>query len=127
MHDDEFVFAVIPDHVSADDRWDKILQKTDGKTALEHAVHAAHESKSETGIDLVIVLSSNEAVLDAATDLGAVSNLVPSFFNNEVMLKTYFSDPGVSIDPGDDPWIVVFDPYTLEHGAPRQMSEILGS
>jgi dsDNA-binding SOS-regulon protein len=127
MHDDEFVFAVIPDHVSAEDRWDKILQKADGKTALERAVHSAHESKAETGVDLVIVLSSNEAVLDAATDLGAVSNLVPSFFNSEVMLKTYFSDPGVSIDPGDDPWIVVIDPYSLEHSAPRQMSEITAS
>jgi hypothetical protein len=90
-------------------------------------VHAAHESKTETGVDLVIVLSSNEAVLDAATDLGAVSNLVPSFFDNEVMLKTYFSDPGVSIDPGDDPWIVVIDPYSLELSEPRQMSEITGS
>ena len=127
MHDDEFVFAVIPDHVSAEDRWDKILQKSDGKTALERAVHAAHESKPVTGIDLVIVLSSNEAVLDAATDLGAVSNLVPSFFNSEVMLKTYFSDPGVSIDPGDDPWIVVIDPYSLELSEPRQISEITGS
>jgi hypothetical protein len=127
MIDDEFVYAIIPDHVSGDDRWDKILLKTDGKPALERAVHAAVESKPETGVDLVIVLSSNESVLDAATDLGAVSNLVPSFFNVEVMLKTYFADPGVSIDPADDPWVVVFDPYTLEHDAPRQLSEILGS
>jgi hypothetical protein len=43
------------------------------------------------------------------------------------MLKTYFSDPGVSIDPGDDPWIVVIDPYSLELSEPRQMSEITGS
>ena len=126
MLNEEFVFAIIPDHVSADERWDKILQKQDGKTHLDLAVHAAAAARAELGVDLTIVLSSNEAVLDAATDLGAVSNQVPSFFDTELMLKTYFMDPGVDIDPSDDPWIVVFDPYTLEHDEPRQLSSILG-
>lgn len=126
MLNEEFVFAIIPDHVSADERWDKILQKQDGKTHLDLAVHAAAAARSEIGVDVTIVLSSNEAVLDAATDLGAVSNQVPSFFDTELMLKTYFMDPGVDIDPSDDPWIVVFDPYTLEHDEPRQLSSILG-
>lgn len=125
MQDDEFVYAIIPDHVSGDDRWDKILLKEDGKTHLERAVHHAVESKLETGVDVVIVLSSNESVLDAATDLGAVANLVPSFFNTEVMLKTYFSDPGVFIDEEDDPLIIVLDPYTLQFGEPRPMSAIV--
>ena len=127
MIDDEFVYAIVPDHVSGDDRWDKILLKADGKTALERVVHHIFETKIDTAVDVVIVLSSNESVLDAAAELGAVSNLVPSFFNVEVMLKTYFEDPGVSIDPGDDPWVVVFDPYTLEHDEPRQLSEIMQS
>lgn len=126
MLNEEFVFAIIPDHVSADERWDKILQKQDGKTHLDLAVHAAAAARAEIGVDVTIVLSSNEAVLDAATDLGAVSNQVPSFFDTELMLKTYFMDPGVDIDPSDDPWIVVFDPYTLEHDEPRQLSSILG-
>lgn len=126
MLNEEFVFAIIPDHVSADERWDKILQKQDGKTHLDLAVHAAAAARAELGVDVTIVLSSNEAVLDAATDLGAVSNQVPSFFDTELMLKTYFMDPGVDIDPSDDPWIVVFDPYTLEHDEPRQLSSILG-
>lgn len=127
MHGDEFVYAIIPDHVSGDDRWDQILLKQDGKSHLERAVHAAVESRPQTGIDLVIVLSSNEAVLDAATDLGAVANMVPSFFNTEAMLKTYFADPGIDIDPTDDPVIVVVDPYSLEFGEPRSMSEIKSS
>lgn len=126
MLNEEFVFAIIPDHVSADERWDKILQKQDGKTHLDLAVHAAAAARADIGVDVTIVLSSNEAVLDAATDLGAVSNQVPSFFDTELMLKTYFMDPGVDIDPSDDPWIVVFDPYTLEHDEPRQLSSILG-
>ena len=126
MHGDEFVYAIIPDHVSGEDRWDQILLKQDGKSHLERAIHAAVESRPQTGVDVVIVLSSNESVLDAATDLGAVANLVPSFFNTEVMLKTYFSDPGVAIDPGDDPVIVVVDPYTLEFDSPRSLSEIIG-
>ena len=125
MHDDDFVYAIIPDHVSGDDRWDQILLKQDGKSHLERAVHAAVESRPQTGIDLVIVLSSNEAVLDAATDLGAIANLVPSFFNTEAMLKTYFADPGVDIDPNDDPVIIVVDPYTLEFDAPRSMRSII--
>ena len=125
MLNEEFVFAIIPDHVSAEERWDKILQKQEGKTHLDLAVHAAAAARAELGVDVTIVLSSNEAVLDAATDLGAVSNQVPSFFDTELMLKTYFMDPGVDIDPSDDPWIVVFDPYTLEHDEPRQLSSIL--
>lgn len=124
MIDDEFAYAIIPDHVSGDDRWDKLLLKADGKTALERAVMHIVQTKAETGVDVVIVLSSNESVLDAAAELGAVSNLVPSFFDVETMLKTYFEDPGISIDPGDDPYVVVFDPYTLEHDEPRQLSEI---
>jgi hypothetical protein len=127
MIDDEFVYAVIADHISGDDRWDKILQKENGRTILETAVQAALESRSETGVDLVIVLSSNEAVLDAASDLGAVANQVPSFFNVEVMLKTYFADPGVDIDPNDNPFVIVYDPYTLEREAPRALSDILGN
>ena len=125
MLNEEFVFAIIPDHVSAEERWDKILQKQEGKTHLDLAVHAAAAARAELGVDVTIVLSSNEAVLDAATDLGAVSNQVPSFFDTELMLKTYFMDPGVDIDPSDDPWIVVFDPYTLEHDEPRQLRSIL--
>lgn len=124
MQGDEFVYAIIPDHVSGDSRWDQILLKQDGKSHLERAIHAAVESRPQTGIDIVIVLSSNESVLDAATDLGAVANLVPSFFNTEVMLKTYFADPGVAIDPNDDPVIIVVDPYTLEFDAPRSMRSI---
>ena len=125
MLNEEFVFAIIPDHVSAEERWDKILQKQEGKTHLDLAVHAAAAARAELGVDVTIVLSSNEAVLDASTDLGAVSNQVPSFFDTELMLKTYFMDPGVDIDPSDDPWIVVFDLYTLEHDEPRQLSSIL--
>jgi hypothetical protein len=127
MIDDEFVYAVIADHISADESWDKILQKTAGRSALEHAVHAALDARHETGVDLVIVLSSNEAVLDAASDLGAVANQVPSFFNVEAMLKTYFADPGVDIDPNDNPFVIVYDPYTLEHDAPRALSDIVGN
>lgn len=125
MIDDEFAYAIIPDHISGEDRWDKILTKADGKTALERAVHHIIETKQESGIDLVIVLSSNESVLDAAADLGAVGNLVPSFFNVETMLKTYFADPDIDIDPNDDPFVLVFDPYTLEHDDQRRVSDIV--
>ena len=124
MQGDEFVYAVIPDHASGDERWDKILEKHDGKTHLERAVHAAVDSKPDTGVDVVIVLSSNEAVLDAASDLGAVSHLVPGFFDTDSMIRTFAAEPGVDIDPNDDPYVVVVDPYSLEISEPRQMSEI---
>ena len=64
------------------------------------------------------------AVLDAASDLGAVSHMVPGFFDTDTMIRTFATDPGVDIDPNDDPYIVVIDPYTLEIGEHRQMSEI---
>ena len=73
---------------------------------------------------MVIVLSSNEAVLDDASDLGAVAHHVPGFFDTDSMIRTFVTDPGVEIDPNDDPYIVVIDPYTLEVGEHRQMSEI---
>lgn len=125
MIDDEFVYAIIPDHVSAQEHPDKLLTKSGSKTTLERAVHHIISTKHETGVDLVIVLSSNESVLDAAAELGAVGGLVPSFFNVETMLKTYFADPGVDIDPNDDPFVLIFDPYTLEHGPRRRLSDIL--
>jgi hypothetical protein len=43
------------------------------------------------------------------------------------MIRTFATEPGVDIDPNDDPWIVVIDPYTLEVGEGRQMSEIKAS
>lgn len=124
MRDDEFVYAVIADHAAGAEDWDKILQKQDGKTHLERAIHKAVNSKFDAGVDVVIVLSSNEAVLDAASDLGAVAHLVPGFFDTVSMIRTFATAPGVDIDPNDDPWIVVIDPYTLELAEARQMSEI---
>ena len=124
MREDEFVYAVIPDHADSAEEWGRILQKQDGKTHLERAVHKAVDSKHETGVDLVVVLSSNDAVLDAASELGAVAHMVPGFFDTDSMIRTFATEPGVDIDPNDDPWVVVVDPYSLEVGQARQMSEI---
>ena len=125
MLDDEFVYAVIPDHLTSVDRWDKILEKSaGGKSHLEMAIRAAIDSKYETGIDVVIVLSANEAVLDVASELGAVAHMAPGFFDVDSMIKSYVSDPGVDIDPSDDPYIVIVEPYSLSIGDPRPMSKI---
>ena len=125
MLDDEFVYAVIPDHLTSVDRWDKILEKSaGGKSHLEMAIRTAIDSKYETGIDVVIVLSANEAVLDAASELGAVAHMAPGFFDVDSMIKSYVSDPGVDIDPNDDPYVVIVEPYSLSIGDPRPMSEI---
>jgi len=128
MLDDEFVYAVIPDHLTSVDRWDKILDKTSdspgSKSHLERAIRAAVDSKYETGIDVVIVLSANEAVLDAASELGAVAHMAPGFFDVDSMIKAYVNDPGVDIDPSDDPYVVVVEPYNLSFGEPRPMSQI---
>ena len=125
MLDDEFVYAVIPDHLTSVDRWDKILEKSaGGKSHLEMAIRTAIDSKYETGIDVVIVLSANEAVLDAASKLGAVAHMAPGFFDVDSMIKSYVSDPGVDIDPSDDPYVVIVEPYSLSIGDPRPMSEI---
>jgi hypothetical protein len=40
------------------------------------------------------------------------------------MIKSYVSDPGVDIDPSDDPYIVIVEPYSLSIGDPRPMSQI---
>ena len=125
MIDDEFVYGIIPDHIGKDERWDRILLKEDGKSHLERAINEINNTRFETGVDVVIVLSSNETVLDVAGDLGVVSNLVPSFFDIETMLKTYFSDPKVYLDSSEDPVVIVFDPYTLEPGEPRSLSAII--
>lgn len=129
MRDEEFVYAVIPDHLTSVDRWDKVLEKAaqtaGAKSHLELAIRAAVDSKPSTGIDVVIVLSANEAVLDAASELGAVSHLVPGFFDTDTMIRTYLTDPGVEIDPIDNPFIIVIDPYSLEFGPARPMREII--
>jgi hypothetical protein len=124
MRDDEFVYAVIADHTDGAEDWGRILQKHEGKTHLERAIHKAVESKFETGVDLVIVLSSNDAVLDAATEQGAVAHMAPGFFDTDSMIRAFASNPGVDIDPNDDPWVVVVDPYSLTVGEARPMSQI---
>jgi hypothetical protein len=124
MRTEEFVYAVIPDHANSAEEWGRLLEKQDGKTHLERAIHRAFDTKHETGVDVVIVLSSNEAVLDGASELGAVAHMVPGFFDTDSMIKTFATDPGVEIDPNDDPWVFVIDPYTLEIGEHRQMSDI---
>jgi hypothetical protein len=124
MRDDEFVYAVIADNTDGAEDWGRILQKHEGKTHLERAIHKAVESKFETGVDLVIVLSSNDAVLDAATEQGAVAHMAPGFFDTDSMIRAFASNPGVDIDPNDDPWVVVVDPYSLTVGEARPMSQI---
>lgn len=124
MKDDEFVYAVIPDHADSAEAWGQILQKQDGKTHLERAIHKAFDTKHSTGVDVVIVLSPNEAVLDAASELGAVAHMVPGFFDTDSMIRTFATNPGVEIDPNDDPLIVVIDPYSLDVADGRPMSEI---
>lgn len=126
MQDDEFVYAFILDQVSSEERFDKILQKENGKSYLQLAIEAAVDSKPDTGIDLIIVLSSSDSVLDAASELGAIARMVPGFFDVDSMIKTYVTDSGVMVDPNDDPIIIVIEPYTMDIGLPRALSEITG-
>ena len=114
MHLDEFVYAVIPDYADSADEWGQILQKFEGKTHLERAIHKAFDTKHQTGVDVVIVLSPNDAVLDAASDLGAVAHMMPGFFDTDSMIRTFATQPGVEIDPNDDPYVVVVYPYSLQ-------------
>ena len=124
MREDEFVYAVIPDHADSAEDFGRLLEKQDGQTYLDRAIHRVFETKFETGVDVIIVLSSNEAVLDAAGDMGAVSQMVPGFFDTDSMIRTFAADPGVDIDPMESPWIVVVDPYSLEFSEHRKLNEI---
>lgn len=127
MLNEEFVYAVIADHAADAEQFDKLLQKRDGKTVLEHAVYEVKHSKLGHGVDVVIVLSSNEEVLDAATDLGCVAHEIPGFFEPREMIRTYFSQGDVLIDEGDNPWLVLVDAETAMVGEPQSLRNFLKS
>lgn len=123
MFEGEFLYAVIADHVPIDEpaQYGKILEKVDGRSALQRAIQFDYNYP----IDVVIVLSSNNEVLDEATALGCVARECPDFFEPIAMLSTYFSEPDVLIDEGDNPWIVFIDIEREQLGEITELRELL--
>jgi hypothetical protein len=122
--EDEFLYAVIADHVPMDDpaQYGKILEQVDGKSRLQRALEVDDHNFP---IDVRIVLSSNSEVLDQATALGAVARECPDFFEPITMLRNFFSEPDVLIDEGDEPWIVFIDVEKERMGEITRLRELL--
>lgn len=123
MYEDEFLYAVITDHVPMDEpeQYGKILEQVDGKSALQLAIERDYNYE----IDVIIVLSSNSEVLDQATALGCVARECPDFFEPVAMLRNYFSEPDVLIDEGDQPWMVFIDIEREQLGEITPLRELL--
>jgi len=122
--EDEFLYAVIADHVPMDDpaQYGKILEHVDGKSRLQRALEVDDHNFP---IDVRIVLSSNSEVLDQATSLGGVARECPDFFEPLTMLRNFFSEPDVLIDEGDEPWIVFIDVEKERMGEITRLRELL--
>ncbi len=134
MNNDEFVYAVIADHVPSADRFGAIIAPDEhGITMLDRCIQAIadypnneDDEELENGkIDVTIVLSSNEAVLEAAAEAGAVTHVSGSFLSPTEMIRHYFLEGDVIIDAESPTYIVLVDPLTAEYGNPMLLSGFL--
>lgn len=131
MKNNDFVYAVIADHVSDPATFGSILNTDEnGISMLDRCIQACEDFPNnyqlrDNAVDVTIVLSSNEAVLDAAADLGAVTHVSGSFLSPPAMVRHYFLENDVMIDDESATYIVLVDPLTAEYGNPMLLSGFL--
>lgn len=132
MKENEFVYAVIADHVADPATFGSILAEDEhGISMLDRCIQACEDFPNNTdelpddGVDVTVVLSSNEAVLEAAAKLGAVTHVSGSFLSPAEMVRHYFLETDVILDPDESSYIVLVDPKTAEYGRPMLLSGFL--
>ncbi len=107
----DFVYAIIPHAGHAQAEQPNILEAdSSGITLLDRAIQLAENYPDGNGVDLVIVLSPDEDVLDAASEQGAIVHEVALGLQPFRAAHEYFNAADVLIADDQDPKMVFIDP-----------------
>lgn len=111
----DFVYAVIPHSGQrADGQFDILAPDSVGLSLLDRAIQLAENYPDGNGVDFVIVLSPDEAVLDAAAALDAIVHEISSDLQPFQAALEYFNAADVLIADDKDPKMVFIDPVDLK-------------
>jgi hypothetical protein len=110
----DFLYAIIP-HASHSQAGQPNILAADstGISLLDRAIQLA-ENPDGNGVDLVIVLSPDEDVLDAASEHGAIVHEVAVGLQPFQAAHDYFNAADVLIADDQDPKMVFIDPVDLK-------------
>jgi CMP-N-acetylneuraminic acid synthetase len=111
----KLVLAVIPARGGSKGLPGKNLMKLGGKTLIERAVEAARDSGL---VDIILVSSDDEAILNHANSLGdVVAHKRPDVFASDTatagdVIRDLFEndEDEVFIDPANEPWVIYLQP-----------------
>ncbi|MEY4422956.1 MAG: hypothetical protein RLZZ258_59 [Actinomycetota bacterium] len=107
----DFVYAIIPHAGHAQAEQPNILEAdSSGITLLDRAIQLAENYPDGNGVDLVIVLSPDEDVLDAASEQGAIVHEVALGLQPFRAAHEYFNAADVLIADDQEPKMVFIDP-----------------
>jgi hypothetical protein len=111
----DFVYAIIPHASHSQAEQPNILEAdSSGITLLDRAIQLAENYPDGNGVDLVIVLSPDEDVLDAASEHGAIVHEVAVGLQPFQAAHDYFNAADVLIADDQDPKMVFIDPVDLK-------------
>ena len=116
MIDDNLVIAFIPARGGSKGLPGKNMLQINGKSLIELAVESSRGDLIGTPVDLVVVSSDDEAILEHAQKLGCINFKRSEFAATDEAtaadaIRDYFGSPDVMIDmDGRDPWVLYLQP-----------------
>lgn len=116
MLNDELVIAFIPARGGSKGLPGKNMMKISDKTLIERAIDSSKGFLLGTPVDVVVVSSDDDEILDEARRLGAVDFRRSTFASSDEAsaydaLHDYFNNPETLVSLEDsDPWIVYLQP-----------------
>ena len=116
MIDNELVIAFIPARGGSKGLPGKNMLKINGKTLIELAVESSRGDLIGTPVDLVVVSSDDQDILEHASELGCVNFERSEFAATDEAtaadaIRDYFGAPDVMVDIEDrDPWVIYLQP-----------------
>lgn len=116
MIDNDLVIAFIPARGGSKGLPGKNMLEINGKSLIELAVESSRGDLIGTPVDLVVVSSDDDAILEHAHELDCVNFKRSEFAATDEAtaadaLRDYFGAPDVMIDlDGRDPWVLYLQP-----------------
>ncbi len=116
MIDNDLVIAFIPARGGSKGLPGKNMLEINGKSLVELAVESSRGDLIGTPVDLVVVSSDDDAILEHAQELGCVNFKRSEFAATDEAtaadaIRDYFGAPDVMIDlDGRDPWVLYLQP-----------------
>ena len=116
MIDEELVIAFIPARGGSKGLPGKNMLQINGKSLIQLAVESSRGDLIGTPVDVVVVSSDDQAILEHARELGCVNFERSEFAATDEAtaadaIRDYFGSPDVMVDMADrDPWVLYLQP-----------------